>query len=253
MDQSNPNNYLESEKLYFEQIAAYFASSSGSFSEKMHAIARFIPRQSLSYLLARNEAYQKIVGLHGSVLDFGIFRGGSFFTWLQLAALYEPYNHIRKIVGFDSFAGFSGFSAPDRGHGDSALPIKHDGGMGFRDGPAELAEGLKLYDMNRPLGHVHKGVIVEGLLPESVQRYMQQHPETIIALANFGLGLYEPTLEILKTIRPRLQKGGILLFEDLNQATWPGETRALFDVFAPHEISLQRIPFCPHLSWMQVP
>lgn len=253
MDQSNPDNYLDKEKQYYDRIEDYFASSGGSYSEKMHAIARFMPRQSLSYLLARNEAYKQIVSLHGSVLDFGIFRGGSFFTWLQLSATYEPYNHIRKVIGFDSFAGFSGFSGTDKGGQDAALKIKTDGGMVFDKGRAELLKGVELYDMNRPLGHVQRGLIVEGLLPESVRTYMQQHSELVIALANFGLGLYEPTLEILKIIKPRLQKGSVLLFEDLNQATWPGETKALFEVFAPHEISLQRVPYCPHLSWMQVP
>lgn len=253
MDQSDPNNYLDKEKQYYDRIESYFTSSSGSYSEKMHALARFMPRQSLGYLLARNEAYKQILALHGSILDFGIFRGGSFFTWLQLSATYEPYNHIRKVIGFDSFAGFSGFSGTDKGRQDANLRIKTEGGMVFENGHAELAKGLELYDMNRPLGHVKRGLIVEGVLPESVDRFMRDNPEHIIALANFGLGLYEPTLEILKLIKPRLQKGSVLLFEDLNQATWPGETRALFDVFTPHEISLQRVPYCPHLSWMQVP
>lgn len=253
MDQSNPDNYLDREKQFYDRIEAYFATSSGSWSEKMHAIARFIPRQSLGYLLARNEAFRQVLPLHGSILDFGIFRGGSFFTWLQLSATYEPYNHMRKVIGFDSFAGFAGFSEADKGRHDANLKLKAEGGMVFENGAAELSQGIELYDMNRPLGHVSRGLVVEGVLPQSVSGFMRDHPELIIALANFGLGLYEPTLEILKVIRPRLQKGSVLLFEDLNQATWPGETKALFEVFAPHEISLQRVPYCPHLSWMLVP
>jgi hypothetical protein len=252
MDQSIPSNYLDSEKQYYAKIEAYYAACSGTYSEKMHAISRFVPRQALSYFMARNEVYKQILELHGAVLDFGIFRGSSFFTWLQFSAVYEPYNHIRKVIGFDSFEGFSGFGGNDKGAQDSSLQIKTDGGMAYANGQAELLEGIALYDMNRPLGHVGKGQIVQGHLPESVQGYMQQHPETIIAMANFGLGLYEPTLEILKAIKPRLQKGSILLFEDLNQSTWPGETRALYEVFEPYEITLHRVPYCPHLSWMKV-
>jgi hypothetical protein len=251
MDQSNPRNYLETEREYFTRINGYFERSSGSFSEKAQAFPRFVPRQALSYFLARNEIYREVVGLHGSILDFGVYRGGSFFTWQQLGALYEPYNHIRKVVGFDSFGGFSAVGEFDVGAEGKDLALKKQGGMAY-DGAGELQEGIELFDMNRPLGHVAKGVLVEGVLPDSCARYLEEHQETVVALANFGLGLYEPTVELLRLIKPRLVKGSVLVFEDLNQATWPGETRALRNVFSPGEVSLHRVPHCPHISWARI-
>jgi len=251
MDQSNPRNYLDVERQYFARIQDYFERSSGSFSEKAYAFPRFVPRQALSYFLARNEIYCKIVGVHGSVLDFGVHRGGSFFTWLQLGALYEPYNHIRKIVGFDSFGGFSELVEHDFGAEGDDLAIKKLGGIAY-DGARELREGIGLADMNRPLGHVAKGVLLEGELPGSCSRYLDSHQETVVALANFGLGLYEPTVELLRLVRPRLVKGSVLVFEELNQATWPGETRALREVFAPGEIALERVAYCPHICWARI-
>jgi hypothetical protein len=120
------------------------------------------------------------------------------------------------------------------------------------DGEDELREGIELLDMNRPLGHVEKGILVNGELPDSCARYLDEHQETVVALANFGLGLYEPTVNLLRLIRPRLIKGSVLVFEDLNQATWPGETKALREVFSAGEISLHRIPHCPHISWARI-
>jgi hypothetical protein len=251
MDQSNPRNYLDAEREYFARIHGYFEGSSGSFSEKAYAFPRFVPRQALSYFLARNEVYRQIVGTHGSILDFGVYRGGSFFTWQQLGALYEPYNHIRKVVGFDSFGGFSELGERDVGVDGQDLALKKAGGMAY-DGAGELREGIRLLDMNRPLGQVAKGVLVEGELPGSCASYLDEHQETVVALANFGLGLYGPTVELLRLIRPRLVKGSVLVFEDLNQATWPGETRALRDVFALGDISLERVPYCPHVSWARI-
>ena len=96
MDQSDAKNYLQSEQSFFSLIEDYFRDSSSSYTEKMHAFPRFVPRQALSYFLARNEIFKEIIPLHGSILDFGIYRGSSFFTWLQLSSLYEPYNHLRK-------------------------------------------------------------------------------------------------------------------------------------------------------------
>ncbi len=251
MDQSNPKNYLQSEHDYFLRCHDYFERSSGSFTEKAQAFSRFIPRQAISYFLARNEAYQKILKLHGSILDFGVFRGASFFSWIHLSSIYEPYNHTRKIIGFDSFQGFSEIGKEDCGIEGGDLALKVQGGMAY-DGAEELREGISLSDLNRPLGHITKGLIVEGELPSSCKEYFELHPETIVAMANFGLGLYEPTLKILQLIKPRLVRGSLLVFEDLNQATWPGETQALFEVFGSSEINISRLPYCPHISWVQI-
>jgi hypothetical protein len=252
MDQSNQKNYLQQELEYFAEIEAYFSGATGSFTEKMHAFARFVPRQAISYFLARNEIFKQVLQLHGSLFDFGIYRGSSFFTWQQLSAIYEPYNHLRKIVGFDSFEGFSALGENDHGKEGKDLALKRQGGMKFEQGRMEMERGVALCDMNRPIGHVCKASVVVGDLPGAFAQYLDEHQETVVAMANFGLGLYEPTLELLNLLKPRLQAGSVVVLEDLNQATWPGETKALFEVFRSDEISLTRVPYCPHISYFRV-
>jgi len=252
MKQSNPHNYVASEHEYFDRIAEHAASSSGSYSEKAHAFPRFVPRQSISYFLARAKVFEAIVGLHGAVLDFGVHRGSSLFAWAQLSAILEPYNHNRRIVGFDSFEGFSEVESVDESEQDRELALKRAGGMAIEEGARELRQAADIYDLNRPLGHVGRVEIVDGELPGAAQRYLSDHPETMVALANFGLGLYSPTTGILESIRDRLQVGSVLVFEELNQQMWPGETLALRKLFAPSEISLERFPYVPQLSFMRV-
>jgi hypothetical protein len=248
MEQSNPKNYKTNEHQYFCEIQDYFQHSCGSYGEKMHCFTKFVSRQSLAYFMARAEIYKSVVPLHGSVFDFGIYHGGSFFTWLQLSSVYEPYNHVRKFIGFDSFSGFSEISKEDIG--GETLDLKKAGGMSYATGYEETVNGVALLDLNRPLGHVKNATVIAGEASARFAEYLDSHEETIIAMANFGLGLYEPTVKILSLLKPRLQKGSVLVFEDLNQANWPGETKALYEVFKPEEISLQRFPFCPHLSFM---
>lgn len=252
MDQSDKKNYLHPEQEFFENIEEYFQSSSSTYSQKMHAFARFVPRQAISYFLARNEIFKKVISIHGSILDFGVYRGSSLFTWHQLSAIYEPYNHVRRIIGFDSFAGFSDLDENDFGQDGKKFDLKRPGAMQFEGGKEELERGITLCDLNRPLGHVAKAQIEAGILPDSVEQYLSAHQETIVAMANFGLGLYTPTKKILELIRPRLQRGSILVFEELNQAMWPGETKALIEVFGAENVRLHRIPYCPHISWMQI-
>jgi len=250
MDQSSAKNYLSTEKEYFSLLEQYFYNRSSTFTEKMYAFPRFVPRQAIAYFLVRYEIFQYVVRLHGSILDFGVYRGSSFFTWLQLSSIFEPYNHVRKVIGFDSFEGFSTLEEADQSAEGMEFSLKRQAGMAFPNGEAELSRGSSLLDMNRPLGHVGKASIVKGPLPQSLVGYLDQHPETIVALANFGLGLYGPTRDSLALLRPRLQRGSVLVFEDLNQAMWPGESKALYEVFQPEEISLQWSPICPHVSWL---
>jgi len=251
MDQSNPKNYRASEELFFSEIEHHFENSSGNFAEKSHAFSRFVPRQAISYFLARDMIFKDILNVHGSILDFGVYRGSSFFTWQQLSSIYEPYNHIRKVIGFDSFRGFSEFGEHDKSIDGADLSIRTKGGMAY-EGKIEIQKSIDLMNLNRPVGHVNKGFIIDGELPGSCKTYLDEHPETIISLANFGLGLYEPTVELLKLIKPRLIKGSIIVMEDLNQGTWPGETKALLEVFEHDQIAIKRVPYCPHISWFQI-
>jgi hypothetical protein len=78
VNQSNPNNYIDAEHEYFANIQNYFDGSSGDFNEKAYAFPRFVPRQALSYFLARDMVYREVLNVHGSILDFGVYRGGSF-------------------------------------------------------------------------------------------------------------------------------------------------------------------------------
>jgi hypothetical protein len=113
-----------------------------------------------------------------------------------------------------------------------------------------MEKAIELMDLNRPLGHINNAFIQNGVLPDSLEDYLHEHEETIIALANFGLGLYAPTVKALSLIKPKLQKGSILVFEEANQANWPGETKALYEVFDKKEITLKRFPFALHISYM---
>ena len=62
-----------------------------------------------------------------------------------------------------------------------------------------------------------------------ITKYLKEAPETIIALAFFDFDLYEPTKQCLEKIRPRLVKGSVLAFDELNDPDSPGGTVALME------------------------
>ena len=67
----------------------------------------FLIRQNLSQILFINEIYQHIIGVHGVIMEFGVRWGRNLALYEALRGIYEPFNHNRKIVGFDTFRRFS--------------------------------------------------------------------------------------------------------------------------------------------------
>src|SRR5437660_723301 len=100
---------------YADALETYFERTPGTNVEKLRNFAKFVPRQTLSLFLAKNALFQQLVGIHGHIVECGVFLGGGLMTWAQLSAIYEPVNHVRRIVGFDTFDGFVELDEKDRG------------------------------------------------------------------------------------------------------------------------------------------
>ena len=83
-----------------------------------------------------------------------------------------------------------------------------------------------------------------------IESYLTTNPETIIALAYFDLDLYEPTLKCLTAIRDRLTRGSVIVFDELNEHVFPGETLALKEVFGLDRYSIRRFPHNARASYL---
>ena len=88
----------------------YISKSPFSEVNKFNNFTKYITRQGLTRFLCKNEIFQKILNIDGSVVECGVLFGGGVMTWAQLSSIYEPVNYTRKIIGFDSFAGFPNLS-----------------------------------------------------------------------------------------------------------------------------------------------
>jgi len=64
------------------------------------------------------DLYRRALDVHGVVMEFGVRWGSNLALFQSLRGIYEPYNYTRKIIGFDTFAGFPSVSEQD---GDDAV------------------------------------------------------------------------------------------------------------------------------------
>lgn len=246
----DPKNQNTNEHRYREDIGPYFEQSRGTTLNKLENFTRFVPRQTLALFLAKNALFEKIVNVHGSIVECGVFMGGGLFTWAQLSAIYEPVNHNRKIIGFDTFDGFPELTEKDAANetGDSALSHRKTGGYRF-DGEEELRAGVKLYDQNRLVGHVNKMELVKGDALQTIPEYVEDNPHTVVSLLYLDFDLFEPTIAALKAFLPRMPKGAVIAFDELNQSYWPGETLAVMEAVGLNNLQVRRFPFTPALSY----
>ncbi len=244
---TNSGTQTANDLLYKQHMEPFFTAASGSNLDKLNNFSRFTSRQSLSLFLAKNEIFQHILPIHGHIVECGVFMGGGLFTWAQLSAIYEPINHGRKVIGFDSFDGFPQLGEMDQ-DGDAISEHKVKGAYKFEH-LAELQKNIELFDLNRNLGHINKLELVKGDALQTIPQYMADNRHLVVALLYLDFDLYEPTKIALKHFLPRMPKGAVIAFDELNQKQWPGETLAVLEEVGINNIRIQRVPYTPSLSY----
>ncbi len=241
-----PGRSTEAELGYREQMEAYAQESPGTWVEKLEAFPKFVSRQTTARMLALHETFRLALPVQGDVIECGVSYGGALMWFAQLSATLEPVNLQRRIIGFDTFAGFTPPTDEDRG----ATPSRElrAGGF-FADTYDDLRAAVALYDANRFLGHVPKVHLVKGDASETIPRYLVDNPHTVVSLLHLDFDLYEPTVAALRAFVPRMPKGAVIVFDELNNTTWPGETRAVIDEVGLNGLAIRRFAYEPHVSY----
>ncbi|MDO7853448.1 TylF/MycF/NovP-related O-methyltransferase [Hymenobacter convexus] len=247
---SSPINVLSGapvqEQTRRENFAQTLRESPIPNPELPNNLGLYLNRQTLSRLLFFTELYQQIIPVHGVAMEFGVRWGQNLALMHALRGIYEPFNYNRKIIGFDTFGGFPSVDAKD---GDRVKA----GDYGVTDNYQEyLTQILALHEQDSPIPHKRKFELVAGDASETVPRYLRDHPETVIAFAYFDFDIYAPTKACLEAIRPRLTKGAIVAFDELNCPEFPGETLAFDEVFGVANYALRRSPLNPLISYLVV-
>jgi len=228
-----------------DQLEKFFPTSIGTYYDKIQSFPKYVPRQTLSEFLARNELFKKIQNIHGSIIECGVHLGSGTMTWAQLSAIYEPYNHIRCIIGFDTFTGFAEMNEKDKG---DVPDFAVKGGLAT-NAYDDLMKCIELYDMNRPIGHIPRVNLIKGNAIKTIPKFIKDTPHLVVAMLYLDFDVYEPTKIAIEQFLPYMPKGSIMVFDELNHPSWPGETQAVFETIGFKNIKIERFPYTPHLSY----
>jgi Macrocin-O-methyltransferase (TylF) len=171
-------------------------------------------RDWVMHLLYFKELYDLIANVDGDIVECGIGYGESLY---KLCCLAYFENKGRRIYGFDSFEGFPEPSEEDR---SPRAPRKGEWNVSTAKTICKSLEteiGKTFLQNNVTL--------VKGFFAESLHKYSGGK----IAFLHLDVDLYRSYKETLEYFWPRVEKGGVVLFDEYkNQLIrFPGASKAI--------------------------
>jgi len=225
-----------------------FERNPSSWESKIENFPKYVRRQNLTRFLALYEIFKQVLEVKGSIIECGVNHGFGVMTWAKLSAILEPVNLTRRIYGFDTFAGFPSVSAADRSQ--SSQHVKP--GDLYADSYDEILKLVEIHDSTRFLGHVPKVKLIRGDARQTIPAFIAENPHVVVSLLYLDFDLYEPTRAALEAFMPRMPKGAIVAFDELDNPLWPGETVAMLEFLERYKLRIQRLPFDPYVGFARV-
>jgi len=236
------------EKSANTEFVRHFKSAPLPDDELLVNLGIFLTSKNLSRILFFNEIYKKIVTTHGVIIEFGVRWGQTLSLMSALRGIYEPFNRHRKIIGFDTFAGFKGM-----GEKDGQKCKCSDGSFSVTDGYDKyLDKVLHLQEQLNPISHLKKYELIKGDAVKTIPDYFESNQETIVSMAIFDFDIYKPTRIALEAVKDHLCKGSILVFDELSDDIFPGETIALQEVLGLRNVRIKRFPLTARVSYIEI-
>ena len=222
-------------------------------SRKLDNFEKYISRQSMARFMARHELFKKALDIKGSIIECGVHYGGGVMAWAKMSAALEPVAFNRHIIGFDTFEGFP--SIHDKDKGDTDYPELEEGAFTSHDAILdELNDCIEEYDQNRFIQQYDKVKLIKGDATKTIPKYVEENKHLVVSLLFLDFDLYEPTIVALEHLLPRMPKGSILAFDEINNDHWPGETMAMIEGFGGslNNMKIEKFYYEPNIAYIQI-
>ena len=221
---------------YWAEITGLIASNDHTIKHVLEQWPVYVRRMHFQRFLAHYELFKNVIDLPGCIVELGVYRGASFFTWSKLLETFCPTDRRRKVFGFDHFRGLQDFHSKDGAldPGDGKIP----GGYDTSNVKSEVEGLVRLHNLDNLVRGVERCRIINGDIKETIPRFLEENPGLRISLLHFDVDLYEPTLLGLEHLFPLVVNGGVVMFDEYGLIPWEGESRAVDEYFEKLVINL---------------
>ena len=191
-----------------------------------------------SKFITHLEFFKQTSTIRGEIVEFGIFKGNSFFRWIKFRDLLEQTSS-RKIIGFDIFGDFpeANYEA-DKDRRD-AFVAETNGG-----------KSITFDEINKLLAEqrLEKNVeVIKGDILVTLDQYLEKNPHLKISLLHIDVDLYEPTKHVLERLYDRVTTGGIIVLDDYG--AFAGTNKAVDDFFG-NDKQILKLPYSNAISYI---
>ena len=197
-----------------------------------YAMRRDIPR-----FLSHYELFKKIIDLPGCVLDLGVWKGTSLFTWSNLMETFVPFDRSRKVFGFDTFEGLQNFNKKD---GKKDISAQKDIG-GYLATEDEVQRLVEIHNSDNMIAGTKRVNLVVGDIKDTIPKFLEENPGLRISLLHFDMDLYEPTKVALELLYDLVLPGGVVCFDEYGLVPWQGETEAVEEFFKTRNLAIPKM------------
>lgn len=184
----------------------------------------------MAKLLAHYELYKMIIDKPGDIIEMGVFKGASLLRWVKFRNIFEN-SFSRKIVGFDIFGEF-----PEAEELDKMTKDK------FTSMAGTMSISLEYLEIILSKLNLRDNVyLVKGDITETLDLYLEEHPQTKVSLLHIDVDLQEPTRMSLEKLSKHMIKGGVIVFDDYGY--FPGTNSAVDKYINERNIQINKLPF----------
>lgn len=191
-----------------------------------------------SKFITHLELFKQTSTVRGEIVEFGIFKGNSFFRWIKFRDLLEQTNS-RKVIGFDIFGDFPEAHFEEDKEKRDAFVAETNGGKSISY--EEINELLDKQGLNKNVD------IIKGDILVTLDDYLAKNPHLKISLLHIDVDLYEPTKHVLEQLYDKVTKGGIIIFDDYG--AFAGANKAVDDFFQ-NKAEVKKLPYSHAISYI---
>jgi len=200
----------------FRQFLRHAAHQTGYDITRLRPRSIVMRGEEVARALALQRCISRVTDVPGDFVECGVGRGASLVALILLA---QAEAGRRNVWGFDSFLGFPEPTAEDA---SPRQPRKGELHFGTAD---QLTDQLKRSDLDATFLR-ERCHLVPGFFEDTVRQFTGR-----IAFLHLDVDLYESYKTCLTWLFPRLEPGGIVLFDEYTDPNFPGARQAIDEFF----------------------
>jgi len=203
----------------------------------------FLWKSHIERHLALFELYKKTCELPGSVAEFGVYNGSTFFFLARLIEIFnspqfEKYqSSCHHLYGFDTFEGIIRLQKED----ETTLSASQKKVGGFSQKKDVFFKDFENFKKNTTIAErLHA---IQGDACVTFPEFIKNNPGIRFRFVLMDFDIFEPTNIILNSIMNLMVPGGIIAFDEYAFPEWPGETKAVDNFIKTNNLKLKSVPY----------